>query len=91
MIPFTFVRHPPKVVVWGIFSHKAVSKLNFVPEKQTVTVEYYHESILAKEGIETMSSKSTRGQITEKKILSSMSKAHLNKRLCTFSLRKKLL
>ena len=75
MIPFTSVMHPPKVVVWGIFSHQAGSKLNFVLEKKAVTAEYYHESILAKEGFETISRKSTRGQLIEKKMLSSMSKA----------------
>ena len=75
-VPPTFtVKHPPKVMVWGMFSYRALSQLHFVPQKQSVTSQYYREEILSKTAMEAMSRSRMNGSLVSRKILKCTSNA----------------
>ena len=45
--PCIKVKFPAKIQVWGIMSHRALSELHIIPQRQTVNGEYYRTNILA--------------------------------------------
>jgi transposase len=68
-IPKTsIVKFPPKILVWGMFGHKGVSELHFVPEKHTVTGDYYREEILEKFALPALQRRGTTGSILEQQL-----------------------
>lgn len=73
--PVRTVKHPPKVMVWGMFSASGVSKLHFVPQGQTVNGQYYREMILAKEGLEAVQRVDEIGPISSRRLFCLMSAA----------------
>jgi hypothetical protein len=73
--PVVKIKHPPKIMVWGMFSHQAVSDLHFIPPGATVNKDYYREEILAKTALDAMSRSRNRGPITERKMMADTSKA----------------
>lgn len=69
------VKHSPKVMVWGMFSHRAVSDLHFVPPNTSVNKDYYREEILAKTAAKAMSRSEDMGPVNRRKMLDDTSSA----------------
>ena len=63
------VKHPAKVHVWGMMSYRAVSELHVVPQKVTVTGEYYRENILKNECRRAITRKAKTGTILERSLV----------------------
>ena len=42
------VKFPGKVMVWGMMSHRALSDLHIVPQRQSVNGAYYRDEMLGK-------------------------------------------
>ena len=62
-------------MVWGMMSFRAISKLHFIPPKQTVNTAYYIDEILAKSCLETLHRTRENGSVWDRKMLKNMSKA----------------
>ena len=75
IIPQETVKFPPKFMVWGMMSFRAISKLHFIPPKQTVNTAYYIDEILAKSCLETLHRTRENGSVLDRKMLKNMSKA----------------
>jgi transposase len=69
------VKHSPKIMVWGMFSHWALSDLHFVPPNTSVNKDYYREEILAKTAASAMSRTEENGSVTTRKMLEDTSTA----------------
>ena len=63
------VKFPGKVMAWGVMSYQAFSHLHIIPKGQTVTSEYYVETILKQSLTSTMLRTRDSGTILEKKLL----------------------
>ena len=62
-------------MVWGMMSFRAISKLHFIPPKQTVNTAYYIDEILAKSCLDTLHRTQNNGSVLERKMVPNMSKA----------------
>ena len=71
--PCVQVKFPGKINVWGMMSHRAVSELHIVPQKQTINDCYYRNYILEKTCKDAIERRSDYGSIMEKSMLSNMS------------------
>ena len=63
------VKFPPKFMVWGMMSFRAISKLHFIPPKQTVNTTFYIDEILAKSCLDTLHRTQNNGSVLERKIV----------------------
>ena len=75
IIPQETVKFPPKFMVWGMMSFRAISELHFIPPKQTVNTEYYIDEILTKSCLDTLNRTRKNGSVLKRKMLQNMSKA----------------
>ena len=57
-----------------MMSFRAISKLHFIPPKQTVNTAYYIDEILAKSCLETLH-RTRENKVLDRKMLKNMSKA----------------
>ena len=57
------VKFPPKVHVWGMMSHQALSDLHIVPKGQTITGAYYRDFILANTCKDALKRRAKKGSI----------------------------
>ena len=57
------VKFPPKVHVWGMMSHQALSDLHIVPKGQTITGTYYRDFILANTCKDALKRRAKKGSI----------------------------
>ena len=71
--PVYQVKFPAKVMVWGMMSHRALSQLHIVPQKQTINGAYYRDNILAKTCLDAIKRTKKNGPVTERKMLVNMS------------------
>lgn len=71
------VKHPPKIMVWGLMSFRALSELHVVPQKQTVDAAYYISEILEKTCLDAMNRLPGRGDVLTRRLLPNMSTAIL--------------
>lgn len=67
--PVPSVKFPTKIMVWGAMSFRALTELHIVPEKMTVTAQYYVSEILEKSLLPALRRTRETGTILEKKIL----------------------
>ena len=73
--PTEKVKFPGKIMTWGVMLYQAFSHLHIIPKGQTVTSEYYVETILKQSLTSTMLRTRDSGTILEKKLLPERSKA----------------
>lgn len=73
--PREIIKNPPKVMVWAIMNHRALSELHFVLPKQMVNSQYYVEEILEKSYRIVVHRTRKTGDILTKKLLPDMSRA----------------
>jgi len=75
-VPSVFtVKHPLKIMVWGMFSHQAVSELHVIPPKQSVNTTYYLENILQKSCLDALNRTARGGSILERRMVEKRSEA----------------
>ena len=73
--PLETIKFPPKVMVWGMMSHQALSQLHFVEDKQMVNSSYYVDEVLRKTCMSALKRKQKIGSILKVQMLKNMSKA----------------
>jgi transposase len=73
--PTQKVKFPLKIHVWGVMSYRALSELHIIPRGQTVTANYYVETILKKCLTAAMHRSEDEGSVLERKLLPDMSQA----------------
>ena len=61
--PVTQIKHPPKIMVWGMMSAMGLSELHFVEPKVMVTGEYYRDTILAGPCAKAIKRKARKGNV----------------------------
>ena len=71
--PVFKVKFPAKVMVWGMMSHRALSELHIIPQKQSVDAAYYRDNILGVTCLDAISRSSKTGSIVERSMLLNMS------------------
>ena len=71
--PIHQVKFPGKVMVWGMMSHRALSDLHIVPQRQSVNGAYYRDEMLGKTCLDAISRSAQTGSITERTMLRKMS------------------
>ena len=69
------VKHPPKIMVWGLMSFRALSELHVVPQKQMVNREYSINEILAKTCVGALNRTAAGGNVLLRRLLPDMSTA----------------
>ena len=73
--PFKRVKFPAKIQVWGMMSHRVLSELHIIPQKQSINGEYYRENILKLTCMNAVNRTSDSGTILERAMLENMSQA----------------
>ena len=71
--PVLKVKFPARVMVWGMMSHRALSELHIIPQKQSVNAAYYRDDILGVTCLNAVSRYSATGSIMERSMLVNMS------------------
>lgn len=69
------VKHPTKVHVWGMISHRAMSQLHVVPQKAVINGEYYRANILANECLNAINRTAQDGGILQRSLMADTSQA----------------
>ena len=69
------VKFPGKLQVWGMMSYNGLSNLHIIPSGQTVTTIYYLEEFLKKTMMSAIHRDRETGTVTERKLVSDMSRA----------------
>lgn len=69
------VKHPLKVMVWGMMSFRGLSDLHIIPRGQTVTADYYVEKVLKESATSAMRRRKENGAPTKIGLLPDMSQA----------------
>ena len=75
--PFKCVKFPAKIQVWGMMSHRALSELHIIPQKQNVIGEYYREKILKGTCMDAIRRTANSGTILERSMIEKMSESIL--------------
>ena len=60
-------------MVWGMMSHRALSELHIIPQKQSVNAAYYRDNILGVTCLHAINRSSKTGGIVERSIMLNMS------------------
>lgn len=69
------VKHPAKIQVWAVMSHRALSELHFIPPKTSINSQYYTDEILTKSLSKAMSRTASMGSTLKVSLLEKMSEA----------------
>ncbi|KAI6655398.1 hypothetical protein LOD99_2233 [Oopsacas minuta] len=56
-------------MVWGMMSHRVLSELHIVPQKQTINRAYYRNEILKKTCLNAIARKAKKGSVIERSML----------------------
>ena len=71
--PVLKVKFPARVMVWGMMSHRVLSELHIIPQKQSVNAAYYRDDILGVTCLNAVSRSFATGSIMERSMLVNMS------------------
>ncbi|KAI6647362.1 Transposase-like [Oopsacas minuta] len=66
--PVETVKNPPRLMVWGMMSHRGLSELHLISPRHSVNADYYINEILAKCCLPTYKRKKMRGPLTQRKL-----------------------
>ena len=69
------VKHPTKVHVWGMISHRAMSQLHVVLQKTVISGEYYRRNILTNERLDAISRTAQDGGVLQRSLIADTSQA----------------
>ena len=67
--PRETVKFSPKIMVWGAISASSLSELHIVPQKTSVTADYYTENILAENLLPMFTRNRTTGSLVGRRLV----------------------